>query len=229
LDERTRVEYYFLGTDFSHSALFRGCVRVWDALSRIRPYIEAHLQPELAGKVEAGAWVSDQVYLAPGAVVEPGAMIKGPTIIGPGTVVRQGAYIREYCLIGANCVVGHATELKCCFMLDDSQAPHFNYVGDSILGRGVNLGAGTKLSNLKNDHSNVAVVLGDQRLDSGLRKFGAIIGDGAALGCNCVTNPGTLIGPYTQVYANAVVRGAVPAQSIVKLQQTLTVVERIER
>ena len=218
--------YFDLGS-FAHRALFEGVRYVWQALEGLPAYIDAHLKPILAGHVMPGAYVSDRVQLSEGCVVEPGAMIRGPAIIGPGTVVRQGAYIREYCLIGANCVVGHATEVKGSVLLDGAQAPHFNYVGDSILGRDVNLGAGTRLSNLKNDGSPV-VVYGPQgqAVPTGLRKLGAILGDGVATGCNCVTNPGALVGPGSLIYANVVVRGFVPPRHIVKLRQELEVVPR---
>ena len=218
------VAYYFEVGSFAHRVLFEDLLYVWQALERLPAYIDAHVQPVLAGRIMPGAYVSHRVQLGEGCVVEPGATILGPAIIGPGTVVRQGAYIREYCLIGARCVVGHATEVKGSILLDGAQAPHFNYVGDSILGRGVNLGAGTKLSNLKNDGTPVTV-RGPQgeRIPTGLRKLGAILGDGVATGCNCVTSPGALVGPGSLIYANVVVRGFVPARHVVKLRQQLAV------
>lgn len=173
-----------------------------------------------------GAWVGPRVYLGAGSVVEPGAMIKGPAIIGSDTVIRQGAYIREYCLIGDGCVVGHASEIKSSIMLDGSQAAHFNYVGDSVLGHNVNLGAGVKLSNVKNDGGIIQVIIGEERWSTGLRKFGAIVGDRTALGCNCVTSPGSLIGPDSLIYANLVVRGCIPPRSIVKLRQVQEIAPR---
>ena len=136
----------------------------------------------------------DQIFLGPGAVVEPGALIKGPTIIGSHTEVRQGAYIRGKCLVGNRCVVGHTTEMKSSIMLDGAKAGHFAYLGDSILGGECNLGAGTKLANLKIRGNSVRIPVGGTTIDSGLRKFGAIIGDGVEIGCNAVTNPGTLLG-----------------------------------
>ena len=222
--------FYFDLESFAHRGLFEGARYVWEALERLPGYIDAHLKPVLAGHIMPGAYVSHRVQLGDGCIVEPGAMIQGPAIIGPGTVVRQGAYIREYCLIGAHCVVGHATEVKGSILLDGAQAPHFNYVGDSILGRDVNLGAGTKLSNLKNDGSQV-VVRGPQgqALPTGLRKLGAVLGDGVATGCNCVTSPGALVGPGSLIYANVVVRGFVPPRHIVKLRQALDVVPRTEK
>jgi NDP-sugar pyrophosphorylase family protein len=222
-DVRTKTEYYFDLERFAHRDLFTDCDRVWDALPRLIDYIKENLRPAIQGTVSPGAWVSDQVFLAPGAVVEPGAMIIGPAIIGSHSVIRHGAYIREYCLIGEHCVVGHASEIKHAIMLDGSHAAHFNYVGDSILGNKVNLGAGTKLSNVKNDRGQVQVSVAGNRYPTGLTKFGAIVGDGAQLGCNSVTSPGSLIGPGALIYANTVVRGAVPARCIVKLRQTIDV------
>ncbi len=218
---------FFALDGWEHACLFASCRHVWEALAQLSAYIDNWLAasgPAREGTVMAGAWIGEQVYLGPGAIVEPGAMVKGPAIIGPGSLVRQAAYIREYCLVGAGCVVGHTSEVKGSIMLDGAQAPHFNYVGDSILGRRVNLGAGVKLSNLKNDHSPITVTLGDRRIDTGLRKLGAIIGDGASLGCNVVTSPGVFIGPRAQVYANTLVRGSVPADSILKLRQETEIV-----
>ncbi len=221
------VAYYFDLTGFVHRELFEGVTYVWQALERLPGYVERHLSPLLAGTVLPGAYVGERVQLASGCVVEPGAMVKGPAIIGPGTVIRQGAYVREYCLIGAGCVVGHATEIKGSILLDGAQAPHFNYVGDAILGRHSNLGAGTKISNLKNDESPVTVWgPGGERVATGMRKLGAIVGDGVSTGCNCVTSPGALIGPGSLIYPNVVLRGFVPARHIVKLRQSLEVVAR---
>ncbi|MEJ5347637.1 MAG: hypothetical protein WHS46_02990 [Desulfosoma sp.] len=134
------------------------------------------------------------VQLGKGTVVEPGALIKGPTIIGNGTEIRQGAYIRGTCLVGDRCVVGHTTEVKSSIFLDGAKAGHFAYVGDSILGKDVNLGAGTKLANLKIKGNNVRIWTENGAVDTGRRKLGAIIGDGTEIGCNAVTNPGTILG-----------------------------------
>ncbi len=129
-----------------------------------------------------------------GVLVEPGAFIAGPTVLGDHTEVRQGAYLRGNCLVGKRCVVGHVTEVKHTIFLDDAKAGHFAYLGDSILGNQVNLGAGTKMANLRFVKGNVRVRTPEGTLDSGLRKFGAILGDQVQTGCNSVTNPGTVIG-----------------------------------
>ena len=222
-----KPEDFFDLTDFEHGDLFSGLEYVWDALKRLPDYIAANLQPGIHGTVMAGAFLADEhIYIGKGSVVEPGAYIAGPTIIGENTVVRQGAYIRGNVLAGNNCVIGHTSELKAAVLLNHSGAPHFNYVGDSILGKKVNLGAGTKLSNLKMIKGNVSVKIGDIVYDSGLRKFGAILGDYAQTGCNSVLNPGTLIGSGSLVYPNATASGYVPPKCIVKLRQTLEIVEQ---
>ena len=140
------------------------------------------------------------ILIGPGSVVEPGALIKGPAIIGSRTEVRQGAYIRGKCIVGNRCVVGHTTEMKASIMLDGAKAGHFAYIGDSILGNDTNLGAGTKLANLKIRGSTVRVRVDERNIDTGLRKFGAILGDRVEIGCNSVTNPGTMLGKGCLVF-----------------------------
>ena len=141
------------------------------------------------------------------ATVEAGAYLIGPCYIGPRAVVRSGAYVREYSWICADAVVGHATEIKHSVLLPGAKAPHFNYVGDSVLGSGVNLGAGTKLSNLRNDGGEVHLRHAGNRIPSGLRKFGAVLGEGTATGCNSVTNPGVVLGCNSVVWPNVTVTG----------------------
>jgi NDP-sugar pyrophosphorylase family protein len=148
------------------------------------------------------------------ATVEAGAYLIGPCYIGPRAVVRSGAYVREHAWICADAVVGHATEVKHAVLLPGAKAPHFNYVGDSILGKGANLGAGTKLSNLRNDGGEVHLRHGDQRIPSGLRKFGAVLGEGVATGCNSVTNPGVVLGCNSIVWPNTTVTGVHGAGSL---------------
>lgn len=143
----------------------------------------------------AGAYLlSLDVFIAPGSVVEPGALLNGPIIIGARCELRQGAYLRGDCVVGDGCVVGHTTEMKHSVMLNGAKAGHFAYIGDSILGNRTNLGAGTKLANLKMIDTPVVVSVQGKRHDTGLRKFGAVLGDDSATGCNSVTNPGTLLG-----------------------------------
>lgn len=217
-----RPENFFELDNFAHRDLFVDCEYVWEALQRLKTYIADVIRPGIHGAVMEGAYlIGDQIQLGKGALVEPGAYVAGPTIIGENSVIRHGAYIRGNVVVGNDCVVGHTSELKGAVLLNGSGAPHFNYVGDSILGNRVNLGAGTKLSNLKIIAGTVTVRAGDTVYDSGLRKFGAILGDNAQTGCNSVLNPGTLLGCGSMVYPNATVTGYVPPQSIVKMRQTL--------
>jgi NDP-sugar pyrophosphorylase family protein len=158
---------------------------------------------ELAGAsvLYGGAILFDSnIYIGEGTVVEPGALIKGPSIIGNHTEVRQGAYLRGNCLVGDRCVVGHTTEVKHSIMLDDAKAGHFAYIGDSILGNHVNLGAGTKLANLKIVDVEMRLKVEGKIYETGLRKLGAILGDYTQTGCNSVTSPGTLLGKASLVY-----------------------------
>jgi NDP-sugar pyrophosphorylase family protein len=222
-----KPEDFFDLSAYTHQELFRDVEYVWDVLKRLQNYIETVINPEIQGTIFDGAYLmDDQIQIGKGTVVEPGAYIAGPTIIGENTVVRNGAYIRGNVIIGDHCVVGHTSELKGSVLLNYSGAPHFNYVGDSILGNYVNLGAGTKLSNLKMTRATVQVKIEDRVYDSGLRKFGAILGDHAQTGCNSVLNPGTLAGPGSIIYPNASVSGYIPPESIVKLRQTLEIVGR---
>ena len=147
------------------------------------------------------------VIIEQSAIVEPSTHFIGPCYIGNEAVIRHGAYVREYSWICSTAVVGHASEVKHSILLPGAKAPHFNYVGDSILGKGVNLGAGVKLSNLRNDGTEVILRIGDDRRSSGLRKFGAILGEGCQLGCNAVTNPGTILGCNSTVWPNVTVTG----------------------
>ncbi|MGD0400968.1 MAG: glucose-1-phosphate thymidylyltransferase [Syntrophobacteraceae bacterium] len=148
----------------------------------------------------------EAIFIGPGAVVEPGALVKGPSIIGAHTEVRQGAYVRGQCIVGAGCIVGHTTEMKTSIMLDGAKAGHFAYIGDSLVGYGANLGAGTKLANLKIRDQTIRVMVHGIRIVTNLRKFGAVLGDHVEIGCNAVTNPGTILGRGCQVFPLTSVR-----------------------
>lgn len=158
---------------------------------------------EGATVIMAGAvLVGDQFDFGKGTLIESGALIKSPTIIGDYCEVRQGAYLRGNCLSGDRCVLGHTTEIKHSILLNDAKAGHFAYVGDSILGNNTNLGAGTKLANLRFIPGNITIRNNGQKSDSGLRKFGAILGDQTQTGCNSVTNPGTVFGKHCLIRPN---------------------------
>ena len=187
------AEGFFDLTSFEHRAVFKGCQYVWQVLEKLSAYL---LQQSLgAATVPNGVYFDhpELIFIGEGTVVEPGAYIRGPCIIGRNCEVRHGAYIRGNVLIGDRCVVGHTTELKHAILLNHARAAHFAFVGDSVLGNDVNLGAGVKCANLRLDGARVIVRCGDEKIQTGLRKFGAIIGDGCQIGCNVVTNPGTLL------------------------------------
>ena len=163
-----------------------------------------------------------EVWVHKTAVVFPSALVGGPAIIGPGSQIRHGAYIRESALIGGNCVVGTACELKNVILFDGVQVPHYNYVGDSILGHRAHMGAGAITSNVRADRQPVVIKAGDSRLPTGRKKVGAFLGDDAEVGCNAVLNPGTVLGRRASVYPTACVRGMVPEDHICKLDGSMT-------
>lgn len=198
-----------------HAALFDGCQYAWEALKKIEAYLAAVPRQQPPRKFP-GAHIGHHVVIGEGTVVEPGAMIKGPAIIGKGCQIRHNAYLRENVIVGDNCVVGNASELKNSMLFNQVQAPHYNYVGDSILGYKAHLGAGVKISNVKLLPGNVFVELDGVPTDTGLRKFGALLGDGAEVGCNAVLNPGSILGRNTTIYPNVFWRGILPANAIAK-------------
>ena len=165
---------------------------------------------------DSGATIDEKkgkVIVEATALIEVGAHLIGPCYIGPKAEIRHGSYVRGFSWICSEAVVGHASEIKHSVLLPGAKAPHFNYVGDSILGKGVNLGAGTKISNLRNDGGEVQLRIHGERVGSGLRKFGAILGEGCQLGCNSVTNPGVILGCNSVVWPNVTVTGVHAADS----------------
>lgn len=212
------LQAFFDLKNYMHSTIFEGLQYPWEALNKIGEYLKP-----IAGNVKEmelplGVYVvqPETVYISEGCVIEPGAYIQGPCYLGKGTVVRNGAYIRGNVITGERCVVGHTTELKNVILLDNVHAAHFNYVGDSILGNNVNLGAGAKIANLRLDNKEVSIIVNSEKIKTGLRKMGAIIGDNAQIGCNAVTNPGTLIGPLTRWYPCVNAGGYFEANSSVR-------------
>lgn len=169
--------------------------------------------------------LSPGILVGEGVTIHESAVLEAPVILGDGCFVRPGAYLRGRVVSGRGCVIGNSTEVKNAILLDRVQIPHYNYVGDSILGNGAHMGAGAVLSNLKSDGRPVTV-RGEAAYETGLRKFGAILGDFADVGCGCVLNPGTVIGKRTSVYPLTSVRGVVPANCIVKAASNI--VEREE-
>jgi NDP-sugar pyrophosphorylase family protein len=209
-----------------HAAIFDGCEYAWQALAKIAAYLEANLRPGLHNRCEGVAFVGKQVFIGEGTVVEDGAMIKGPAIIGRNCQIRHNAYVREDVIIGDNCVVGNSCEVKNSLLFNKAGAPHLNYIGDSILGYQAHLGAGVVISNVKLVSDTVTVDINGRPFDTGLRKFGALVGDGSDIGCNTVLNPGSIIGRGSVVYPNTNWRGILPANMIVKNQAAQEVVVR---
>ena len=188
---------------------------LWEALPAIGDFIE-----KLGAALSSGDYEERQnnVWIHKTATVAPTAYIGSNIIIDAGAQVRHCAFIRENALVGNGTVVGNSTELKNVILFDSVQVPHYNYVGDSILGFKSHMGAGSITSNVKSDNSLVSVRCGDALIKTGLRKFGAILGDHVEIGCNSVLNPGSIIGPHSTVYPLSMVRGSVPAGHIYKKQ-----------
>ena len=184
----------------------------WEALKGIKDFI-VQLGSTLGDDYQE---VSPQVWVHRTATVAPTAYLGAPCIIGAGTEVRHCAFIRGSALVGENCVVGNSVELKNVILFDNVQTPHYNYVGDSILGYKSHMGAGSLTSNVKSDKTLVVVKDGQEQIPTGLKKFGAMLGDYVEVGCNSVLNPGTVIGRHTNIYPTSCVRGVVPANSIWK-------------
>jgi NDP-sugar pyrophosphorylase family protein len=209
-----------------HAALFEGCEFAWEALGRIRGYLKQHARSELHNRCEGGAYIGPGVFIGEGTVVEDGAMIKGPAIIGRNCQIRHNAYFREDVIVGNECVVGNSCELKNVMLFNNCQVPHFNYVGDSILGHRAHLGAGAILSNVKVIKGNIRVEVDGRMLDTGMRKFGALLGDGVQIGCNAVLNPGSIIGRGSLLYPGVNWRGVLPEQRVVKLRPAVEITPR---
>lgn len=209
-----------------HAALFEGVAHIWEALPRIRPYLAEKLEPANHAEVLGSPVIGERVYIGEGTVVEPGAYIKGPAWIGRNCVVRHGAYVRENVIVGDGCVVGNSCEFKNSVLFNEAQVPHFSYVGDSILGYKAHLGAGVILSNLKLDHGPIKVRYEGSTWDTGLRKFGAMMGDRSEVGCNAVLNPGSILGREALVYAGTSWRGVLGERCVGKVRSEYQIIRR---
>lgn len=199
----------------------RQFVYPWEALDGIAAMISA-LGATLPPEYEQRA---PQIWVHRSAAVAPTAYLGGPCIVGANTEVRHGAFVRESALIGRDCVVGNSVEIKNAILFDGVQVPHYNYVGDSILGYHSHMGAGAITSNFKADGSEIVLRCGEQRIPTGRQKMGAMLSDGVEIGCNCVLNPGTIIGRETTVYPLTSVRGVIPARHIMKSAERIVAKE----
>lgn len=222
MNELAPTHYFNLDT-FSHRSVFPANEPVWAALTwGLSQYLQRWPVWEVRVSLPAGVHILEgPVFLAEDVEIEPGAVLRGPILVDRGCKIRMGAYLRGPILLGEGAVVGAHSELKNAILLPKAHAPHQNYVGDSILGTGVNLGAGTILSNVKNTGSQVVIPLRETNVNTGMRKLGAILGDGCKTGCNTVANPGVLMGPGCITYPNATLRaGYYPPGTLVKVRQT---------
>jgi UDP-N-acetylglucosamine diphosphorylase / glucose-1-phosphate thymidylyltransferase / UDP-N-acetylgalactosamine diphosphorylase / glucosamine-1-phosphate N-acetyltransferase / galactosamine-1-phosphate N-acetyltransferase len=213
----TAKDFFSLGS-FAHGDLWQEEEFVWKALSSLDAYFQKF--PFEAKKIDVPSSVCldrpEQILIGEGTILEPGVYIQGPCILGPGCIVRHGAYLRSGVICGKNCVIGHASEIKHSIFLNGVHVAHLVYVGDSILGNRVNLGAGVKCANLRLDRCEVKISSEGGKIGTGLKKMGAIIGDGCQIGCNTVINPGTLLGSDCASYPLLNLHGVIPPRTRIK-------------
>jgi NDP-sugar pyrophosphorylase family protein len=207
-------------------AFFGADAPPWEWLGCIGPALAAHSFGSAPPRVPRGVHLEGPVHLGAGVGLPSYATIIGPAWIGAGTQIRPGAFIRGNVIAGERCVLGNASEFKNCLLMDGVQAPHYNYVGDSILGNRAHLGAGAICSNLRLDQRNVVITLEGGPVDTGLKKFGAVLGDGAEVGCNAVLNPGTLLGPRSLVMPAIAFGGVLAPAMIARVRQQVVLVPR---
>ena len=214
-----------------HPSLFLEDQPVWSAIGEIAGYLDRLIDSVegnlVQGSVHERALIGNRVYIAQGATVEANAVINGPAWIGSGSTVRSGAYIRSNVIAGNDCTLGNSCEFKNCLLFNNCEVPHFNYVGDSILGFRSHLGAGVICSNVRLDRANVRVRDSEgSTIDTGLRKFGAIVGNHTEVGCNTVLSPGSVLGNNCVLYPTTNWQGVLAANSIVKTRQPQQIVDR---
>lgn len=199
-------------SNYSHAELFTSCQYAWEALTKLVDFFKNFPKYEIRTEIPTGAHIvnPESIFIGEGTIVEPGAYIRGPCVIGANCTIRHGAYIRGSFVCGDNCTIGHDSEIKEAIFLDDVHASHFAYVGDSILGNHVNLGAGTKCANLRFDRKPIEVRGQGLAIETGRKKFGAILGDHTQTGCNSVTLPGTCTGKKVLINACVSAGGFIP-------------------
>jgi bifunctional N-acetylglucosamine-1-phosphate-uridyltransferase/glucosamine-1-phosphate-acetyltransferase GlmU-like protein len=213
----------------AHTALFEGAIYAWDPLKKIGGYLQTKLTPGFFGSRLGTSFIGDQVFIGNGTVVEPGATIKGPAWIGERCQIRSGCYVRENVIVGDGVVLGNSCEFKNCIILNGAQIPHFSYVGDSILGHNAHLGAGVILSNFRLDRKEISLRHDGIIIATGLRKFGAIIGDRVEIGSNSAISPGSLIGRDSLIYPLTHFGGVLEENTILQNRQELRRIPREHR
>jgi bifunctional UDP-N-acetylglucosamine pyrophosphorylase / glucosamine-1-phosphate N-acetyltransferase len=209
-----------------HSSLFQDSMPVWEALKQIGKYLEHSLQPKMNGAVVGAPFIGEQVVIGSGTVIENGATVIGPAWIGNNCRLRSGCYIRENVIVGNGVVLGNSCEFKNCVIFDEAQIPHFSYVGDSVLGYKTHLAAGVILSNVRLDRQEIYVRYQEAKIATGLRKFGAIVGDKAEIGCNSVISPGSIIGRSSLIYPLTHFSGVLAEETILQNHQNLRTIPR---
>lgn len=203
---------------FEHRGLFNNLEYPWEAIERLSIYLLEQKLGKIEVHIASGVLLvdPDKISIGSGTIIEPGTYIQGPCVIGRDCQFRQGAYIRGNVLIADQCVIGHGSEIKHSIFFNKATAAHFNYVGDSILGNNVNLGAGVKCANYRLDHQCISVYWGQQKIKTHLKKLGTCIGDNSQIGCNTVINPGTCIGKDVICHPNVNLQKYIPQKSLVK-------------
>jgi NDP-sugar pyrophosphorylase family protein len=207
---------------FTYRAIFEGLEYPWDALKILHRWLLENIHPGIPKNLPEGVHLyGKEIYISPDCLLEPPLTIKAPALIGTKVELRPGAYLRGDVLVGEGTIIGHDTEVKNSILMNYVEAPHFNYIGDSVLGNHSHTGAGVILSNYKiSREKSVKIKLGDEEIITGLEKLGAILGDFSQIGCNSVTNPGTIVGRNTIIYPLSIISGYIPPNTIVKNKPT---------
>jgi bifunctional UDP-N-acetylglucosamine pyrophosphorylase / glucosamine-1-phosphate N-acetyltransferase len=205
---------------YPHASLFSDCKYAWHAFLKLTSYLETQVSFEKDISIPSTVYLdnAEQIAIGKGSIIEPGAYIRGPCVIGMHCIIRHGAYIRGHVITGNRCVIGHASEIKHAILFHGVTCPHFNYVGDSILGNDVHLGAGVICANLRLDQKTISARIDGKRVDTGLKKLGSILGDGVQVGCHTVLNPGTILGKEAICYPNLNVSGTFEHGAVIKCQ-----------
>lgn len=213
--EMIPIDTFFSLKRFAHKDLWAEGKPIWSPLLLLNQYLGEKKNCQIEIEIHKGIFLegAESISIGKGTIIEPGVYIQGPCVIGKNCVIRHGAYIRGGVICGDGCQIGHSAEIKHSILLDGACATHFVYVGDSILGNGVNLGAGVKCANLRLDRREVGVMIEGKRVKTGLRKFGCVVGDRTQIGCNSVLNPGTLVGMECLAFPLSNLSGSISPRS----------------